>query len=301
MNLALQQNLFDFEPEKTVGETLHFKFLELFVVCKVIQYTWEWGFYILRLRDVVLPIGLARYIDVSIMLGNPMPLVSAALITVICSLAFFRLGSKWFYLAALILLHLQYVTRFSSGGIQHSSNFVGMSLMGFAVGVAFFSVPKEQMRFIWGFIFFFIGLAYTSSALCKIIGSGVTWVDGRHLWLWIAEKGADHLSKTGQFEMNWLQRVVFTNLHIATLFLLLGWLTEFFGFLFWWKKMRPFIAIGALCLHFGIYFSMNIYFSSFIYQLLIIGFPWAILLDRKLPSGKQTPTLKKWLEVKSEI
>ncbi len=291
----LRKNLFDFETKETAGEIIFFKLFELFVIFYTIQLAWSWGFYILRISDVVLPLGVANYIDVSFMFGNSLPLVNAALITVICILGYFRVGTRWLYAVALLLLHFQYATRFCIGEIAHSSNFIGMALMGFALGVGLFQNRRQQIRFTLGFVLFFVGFGYTTSAMCKIIGSGIHWVDGRHLWLWIAEKGTDHLSKTGSYEMNWLQKLAFTNHLAATGILLIGWLAEVFGFLFWFKKTRPFIAVGAICLHIGIHLTMNIFFAVFIYEVILIGFPWATLLDKIIPQDKIEPALNKWL------
>jgi hypothetical protein len=46
------------------------------------------------------------------------------------------------------------------------------------------------------------------------------------------------------------------------------------GFLIWWKKLRPYITLLLIGMHIGIYYSMNIWFLSFMIELIIIGFPW---------------------------
>ncbi|GAB5408704.1 MAG: hypothetical protein BalsKO_10690 [Balneolaceae bacterium] len=43
--------------------------------------------------------------------------------------------------------------------------------------------------------------------MSKLIGKGINWVDGRHLWLWIAEKGTDILSREGEFQYTIVQEI----------------------------------------------------------------------------------------------
>ena len=278
----LGENLFGKDDEFHVGHTYFFKLFELFVIWQTIKHAFEWGYYTLKIQDVVLTLGIANYVDISFMHGNQLPIINAILITVLITLAFFRIGNRWAYLVAAILLHFQYVARFSIGEIPHSANLVGWSLLALGVAFTYSGDAKERMRLTLGLVFFFLGLGYTTAFISKLIGTGLNWADGRHLWLWMAEKGTDIFSREGDFSYNILQQFALNYTFAATIILLFGWITELFGFLFWFKKTRPYIAIFLIGLHAGITMSMNIRFDAFVIELIMLGFPWAILL-KKLP------------------
>lgn len=135
-----------FEPKRDVspGELIFFKFFELFILFYTIQYSWKWGLYATyHNSEVVLPLGLANYIDVSLFFDTNIPIIIAVLVSIFAIISYFRIGSKWFYTVVLILLHLQYVIRFSQGEIPHSQNMIGLSVFCLAVGSVFFPGRKK--------------------------------------------------------------------------------------------------------------------------------------------------------------
>lgn len=288
----LLPNLFSFGDNYKKGGRLHLALFELFVASYTIIYVWSWGKAILRIQDVVLPLGIANYIDVSIFFGNDYALVNAGIITICVIVAFFRNRLKWLYFPAFLLLHLQYVTRFSLGEIPHSSNLVGFSLLGLGLGGIFFRKIDRKLFFAFGFTIFFVGLGYTSASICKLIATGITWVDGNHLWLWIAEKGVDVLSATGSFDYSWVQQIALGSRFAATVILIIGIVTEMIGILLWWRKLRSYVILLIIGMHIGIYLSMNIFFLSYMIELILIGFPWYIALD-KLP---RLTFLSNWID-----
>lgn len=296
MNLikTIGSQLFEPDRDQTAGEVIFFKFFELFVVVYTLKFVWDWGIYtVTRNNEVVLELGMANYIDVSLFFDHNLALINAALITVLVLIAFFRLGPKWIYMAAVILFHIQYVARFSQGEIPHSQNLIGMGIFCFAIGVWFFPNKKERPRFILGAIIFFIGLGYTSAFVAKLIGTGLDWYDGRHLWLWISEKSIDILSREGVYEPNFLQNMALQSTFIASVILLVGWFTEMIGFTIWFKKLRPYTTLMLIGMHFGITMTMNIRFDAFVMQLILIGFPWYLLLD--MYSIKSPEVIKRWV------
>ena len=271
-----------FEPERkvTIGELLFFKLFELFVIGYTIKFSWEWGFYTqLRNVEVVLPLGIANYIDVSLFFDHHLTLVLAALITLLVILAWLRMGPRWLYAVAMILFHLQHVIRFSQGEIPHSQNLIGMSVFCLAIGALFFPQREKMGRFVMGSIIFFIGLGYTSAFFAKLVGTGISWYDGRHLWLWIGEKGIDILSREGSFAPTFLQQIALNSVAAASLILLIGWFTELIGFTMWWPRLRPWTTSLLIAMHIGITLTMNIRFDAFVMQLILVGFPWYLLLD----------------------
>ena len=282
------KQLFEPDRKQTAGELLFFKFFELFVVIYTIKFAWDWGIYTeLRNTEVVLELGLANYIDVSFFFDHYLSLGLAGLITILTLFSFFRKGPKWLYMVVMVLLHLQYVIRYSQGEIPHSQNLIGMAVFSFALGAWFFPGKERMPRFVMGSIIFFIGLGYTSAFVSKMIGTGIDWYDGRHLWLWINEKGVDILSREGAFQPNFLQEMALESVFVASVILLIGWFTELIGFTLWWKKIRPLTVTLLIGMHIGITMSMNIRFDAFVMQLILVGYPWYKLIDLFVSSAPE--------------
>lgn len=290
----LLKNLFEFEQPESIGVRLYLRIVELFLAGYTIIYAWDWGFYILRISDVVLPLGLANYLDINLFFGNYLALFSAAILSILVAIAFFSVRYKWLYIIAFLLLHILYVTRFSLGEIPHSSNLVGFGMLGLGLAFCFMKDKWQGLSFAYGFLIFFIGLGYTSAAFSKMIGTGIAWPDGNHLWLWIAEKTTDVLSAEGSFTYTWVQQLALQHRLAATLLLVGGLATEFVSFLLWWKKPRPYITAMIIGMHIGIYYSMNIWFMSYMIGLPLIGFHWHKMLNRM--ASKYGWRSKDWIQ-----
>ncbi len=277
----LLHNLFDFEREETTGEIVVYRIFELVVVYWTIEYAWRCGPYMERLGDVVLPLGIAEYVDITFMFDSPAGVVNAIAMTLLMVAGYLRLWRPA-YLVGLLLFHLHYVARFSQGEISHGSNFVGMAVLGIAVGTVLFKERKLVRRTAVGLCFFFFGLGYTTAAWCKLIGTGPNWSDGRHLWMWIQERTVDTFSNTGVVDYNWLQELALQHHWLATAILTFGLLTEFFGFLIWFKRFRAYAVTLVLGMHLGIWGVMKLTFSANTHLLFILAYRWDALLDRAL-------------------
>lgn len=269
----LLRNLFHFEAPQSTGTKIQLRAFEFFTVIYTLLYTWEWALYVPRLSDVVLPLGVANYLNVEFFFGE-LATVNAIIITLSCLIPLLFKRLRWLYVPAFLLFHLQYVTRFSQGEIPHSANLVGFSLLGLALAAVFVRDIKKSLPFAFGFTLFFLGLGYTSAGISKLVATGITWPDGHHLWLWIGEKSIDILSKTGEFQLNWLQELALSSRFIATVILTFGLVAELLGFLVWWKHLRPYITLALIGMHIGIDLTMNIFFKTFTIQLIIMGFHW---------------------------
>lgn len=295
--MKLLENLFQFDAPDSFGTKFQLRAFEFFTVIYTLIYTWEWAFYILRLSDVVLPLGLANYIDISIFFSNSISISNAILITLFSVIPLLLKRGRWMYALAFLLFHLQHVARFSQGEIPHSANLVGFSLMGLGLAALFFKGMKKELSFAFGFALFFMGLGYTSAAISKLIATGVTWVDGYHLWLWMGEKSIDILSLQGEFQYNWLQELAFQSRFLATLILAFGLITELLGFTVWFKKFRSYIIILLVGMHVGIDLTMNIFFKTFTLQLIIMGFFWNRYIN-KIPGTEKwnkNSLIKRWV------
>ncbi|MEP2024448.1 MAG: hypothetical protein ABJH98_13650 [Reichenbachiella sp.] len=282
-------NLFGSGTQLTTGQKIYFKIFEAYVIFNSIDLAWSWAFYTLKIKEVVLPLGIATHINIGFMHGNELPLWFAGTLTLLSILAFVRIGPKWLYLACFGLLHLLFCARYCLGEIPHSANFIGLSLLALGLGVYLYDENRYRQGVTMGLVYFFVGFGYTTASFSKLIATGIQWTDGRHLWLWMSEKSVDHLSKYGMAEYNFLQELAFLSVPIATIILIIGITTEFFGFLLWFKRTRPFITLAIIGMHIGIFLTMNIWFGKFMSELILIGFPWGIWMD-KLKIGQ----LIKW-------
>ena len=282
--MQFSQNLFGFDRPETAGERAFFRVFELFVALSTVYLAWTWGAYTLRISDVVLPLGIARYLDISFVHNTTLPLWNAGLISLLVSLGVARVPhvSRYAYATAFLLLLFQYAVRFALGEIPHSANSLGMALLGLALGALTFGFTSAGRRFTIGFAYFYLGLGYTLAACSKLVGTGLSWVDGRHLWMWIQEKGIDSMAKTGVLEFNWLQEMLLGSHLLATLVLTFALICEAGAFLMWWRRFRYVVVLAVLGLHIGIFFTMNILFRLSMYELVLLGLPWAIWIDLAL-------------------
>lgn len=284
----------DDSPESR-GDRLYFRAVELFLVAYAFYYCWTWGIYIQQnISTVLLPLGLAQYIDVSFMFDHYLAPANAVLVGLLGGIGFLRLWRPA-YLLALLSFHLQYVARYCLGEISHGSNLIGMGMLGLGLALVAYRSESHRRRFTFGFLYFFIGLGYTSAAICKLIGTGITWPDGRHLLMWIAERKVDTISKVGAFDPSFIQEMVLYDYRFGTVVLTFGLLVEFFSFLMWWRKPRHVVLMLMVVMHIGIAFSMNIFFHASTYFLILLAVPWNRVIDSVLkrvqpPSLPRMPT-----------
>ncbi|PIQ63585.1 MAG: hypothetical protein COV99_02155 [Bacteroidetes bacterium CG12_big_fil_rev_8_21_14_0_65_60_17] len=242
---------------------------------------WEWGLYIPNIADVVLPLGIARFVDISFMFENNLSIVNAGLMTAAALVGFFRLHRSGYMLLA-ISFHLQYVSRYSLGEISHGSNVVGLTAVALGLAYLAFREEKHSRRFALGVIIFFLGLGYTTAAMSKLIASGPLWVDGGHMWMWIQERTVDVFSKSGEINVNRFQQLVLDQYPLATAILAFGLVTELTGVLIWSPRFRPWVMTLLMAMHVGILMSMQINFPANNAILFLLAYPWADLIDRFL-------------------
>ena len=283
----MYRNLFPFEEVETRGKFYAFKMVELIVLLFTIKFAYDWGFYIQRIGEVVLPLGIAQYIDVSFMFSNNISVVNGAIMIIAALAGFFRL-SRYAYAICFASFHLHYVSRYCLGEISHGSNLIGMAIFIFAVGHIAFQEGKNFRVFSMGMAHFYFGMGYTSAGICKLIGTGPTWIDGSHLWMWIGERSVDVTSRMGEFAPNFLQEWILANHTFATVVLLFGLMAELASFLLWFRFTRPWATIIVIGMHQGISTSMNILFLENMIILIAVGLPWYILFDRFLPGNPST-------------
>jgi hypothetical protein len=280
--VTIVRQIFGFERAETRGDKLHAKLLELFLLLYAVGWAWQWAFFIRRLPAVVVPQGLASYFDLSPLLAGPWALVNAACLTMgaLCvAVGQFR---RALLPGFVLLLHLQYVARHCLGKASHGSQYVGMGVLILAVAAWCMPTAAARRRFELGGSLFCMGVGYSLAALSKLAASGPSWVNGRHLWLWITEKSIDQLANSGHWQQNALQRLCLEHWWLATAILSLGLLTELLGVLLWFPRTRVAITLALIALHLGIFCVLGILFDAFMYQLMVVGLPWSRVFDHVL-------------------
>ncbi|MEQ9104112.1 MAG: hypothetical protein RIE53_05395 [Rhodothermales bacterium] len=279
----LMHTLFQPERRETAGEILFFRLFEAIMVGWALWFGWEWGLYIPNIQDVVLPLGLARVVDISFMFDNGLSIANAILMSGAAIAGYARM-SRYGYALLIALFHLQYVSRYSLGEISYGSNVVGLTVL--ALGVAFvaFRQEKEARRFALGIILFFLGFGYTTAAFSKLIASGPFWIDGAHLWMWIQERAVDVLGKSGEYDLNWAQQLILDNRWLGTLILGFGLLAELFGVMLISPRWRPYIMTVLIVMHVGILVTMRINFPANNMILILLAYRWSDGIDWLLRS-----------------
>lgn len=277
----LMRMLFQPDRKETPGEVLFFRFFELVMVGWALVFGWEWGLYIPNISDVVLPLGVARFVDISFMLNNGLSVVNAILMTGAAIVGFTRMH-KGGYAVLLVLFHVQYVSRYSLGEISHGSNVVGLSVFALALAFLVFRQETEARRFALGVIIFFLGFGYTTAAFSKLIASGPMWVDGAHMWMWIQERAVDVFGTSGEYGFNWVQQLILDYRVLGTAILTFGLSAELFGIMILNPKWRPYIMTVLIVMHVGILVTMKINFPANNIILILLAYPWSDGLDKLL-------------------
>lgn len=276
----LATELFDFARPDTPGERWFFRIFELFIAAWTLQHVWTWASFLPRIEGVVLPLGLANYVDVSFMFNAAFAYLAAATLTLLLFLALLY-RFRFAYWGVLLLFHLFYVSRYSLGEISHGSNFIGTAVLALALGVSLFKKEaRPRMRFVFGLLFLLFGLGYTSAGVCKLVATGIDWPMGEHLRLWMGERYIDVTSSRGFKELSPFQQLALEHTSIGTAALTFGLVAELGGFLVWFRRTRVLAITALILMHVGVDLSMDIYFGHNIYILLLLGYPWSRLLDR---------------------
>lgn len=285
----IQREVFAFDVPETAGQRLHFRVVEAWVLASTVVFVWGWALAIRKLPGPVYPLGLARYVDVGFLFRGEAALGTAAALTILAYLGY-RRRVRWAYLAALVLFHLQYVARYSLGTIAHGANLTGMSLLALGLAGLTMGLAERQRRFALGAIYVFTGLGYLAAALSKLVASGPAWPAGRHLVLWIRERGVDMLSTHGSWEPNLLQQLVLGSPGVGTVMLGFGLAAELAGVLIVARRFRYYVIPALVIMHLGTSLVMNIDFPVYVGQLVILGAPWATWYDRWMV-GRETPAV----------
>lgn len=273
------QEILELHRPVTRGERAAFRVFEFFIVGGLCLFTWTWAGEISRMDANVLQAGSATYAD-ALLDSKPVAWGNAGLITLALGLGWFRILDRYAYLAAVPLIHLQFVACYWPLDGLHHSHWLGLSLL--AIGLAFFLFANKDLRtrFALGATYILVGVGYVLSAMSKLRQTGFDWIDGRNLQMFISMNQVHRISKNQSFGLNGLQEWVVNNSWVATFILAPALLIELLGLLICLRRARPYYVTAVISMHLGIAAVMEIYFTWNIALLALIGYPWPAIIDR---------------------
>lgn len=272
------RQLFDPEELESLGQRVQFALFELVVLVRANLELWRWAEIIPNQPGVPKPSGIARYIDVSFLLQGTAAQINAAL----CG-ALLLLGIsgrvRGAYALAFGSFALQYAARFGLGKVQHGTNMLGMALLALAIAELAYRDVRLRRKAALGLVVVMFSIGYMFAAYAKLSATGLRWVRGQNLWLWIEQKRIDTLSAAGHAELNTLQALAVRSKPLATFFLCLGLVSESAAMLMWWRPARRWVMLALAAMHMGISLVMNIHFTASVLILLAFGLPVAEIVD----------------------
>jgi hypothetical protein len=272
------RELFDPDEPESYGRRVQALLFELVVVARAQYELWMWTKIIPLQSGIPKPAGIARVVDVSFMIDGFAASANAALAGVFMLLGLAQ-RLRWGYLLGFCAFHLQYVARFGLGKVQHSTNMLGFALLALAAAHLSYRDPVLRRKAAHGLTVLLFSFGYSLAAIAKLRAKGLRWADGHHLWLWVSEKRIDVIAASGRSQVNFLQKLVSKNLHVATLMLAGGLAAEMSSALMWWRRVRRWIMLALAAMHLGIAQVMNIHFVPNVLILLALGLPIAELID----------------------
>lgn len=280
----LFEKVFELDVPLTEGEKKVFGLFEWFVVLTMTGFAWDWSLKATGSDGAAFAAWAAEHQFMGLS-GQALVSINAALITALLAMGRFRNDTRVAYLAAIPLLHLQLLARYAPGPGLHHSYLPGMMLLALATAFLLFRSPQQRMRFGLGMSYVFVAIAYTLAAASKVRQSGLAWLDGDNLLMWLTRNQVHRISKEQSYEFNVLQEYVMDNPVLGTVVLSPGLVVESLAFLFLFKRIRPYYAALLLMMHVGIAGLMKIYFPFNMAILLILGFPWARFFDKRGGTG----------------
>lgn len=287
MNYFWQQ-LFDPDESESLGQRLQFLAFEVVVLVRANLELWRWAEIIPNQPGVPKPSGIANYIDVSFLMQGAAAQINAALCGLLLLLGLSG-RVRGAYAGAFAAFALQYAARFGLGKVQHGTNMLGMALLALAIAELAYRDVRVRRKATLGLVVLMFSIGYSLAAFAKYAATGLRWVRGQNLWLWIEQKRIDTLSAGGHGELNALQALVMRSKPLATFFLCLGLASETAAVVMWWRPARRWVMLALAGMHMGISAVMNIHFTASVLILLAFGLPIAEIVDAlhaRLPLGR---------------
>jgi hypothetical protein len=283
------RQLFDPDELETAGQRAQMLCFELVVLLRAQYELWTWAAIIPNQPEILAPTGLGTFIDVSFMLKEPQ---YAQINAIVCG-ALMLLGLtrtlRAGYALAFLSLSLQCAARYGMGKVQHGATMLGMAVL--ALAIAHLAYRREDLRrkATLGLLVAMISVGYLFAATNKLRSTGLRWVRGQNLWLWIQQKRLDGLSGGGRDELNFMQTFTLSDVRIATAQLTFGLLSELAAAIMWWRPARRWVMLSLAAMHLGISKVMNIHFMPSVLILLVLALPIAEVVDWVLRRRAERP------------
>jgi hypothetical protein len=266
-------SIFEFSRPVTKPDLIHFRVLEAFVCGAAIWASWEWALAISGQIATPALLGLAKVTGIPFVSRTSAVLAATGITVCACS-AFARIRPATSYTAVVGLMHLLYVSRWAYGKANHTDNMVGMTIVCLALGYALFRDDEaRRVRGVLGFVFVAIGIIYTFAGLAKLRTTGLGWANGAHLQIWIYEAHTGELARFGQSNFTALQTFLLEHTRIGSLLLAGSLAIECCGAAVCFARTRHFALLAMISLHIGIWFVLDIRFSFYMIELLILFVP----------------------------
>lgn len=269
--------MFEFDRPVTLAEERVFRVFELFVTAALCYFCWTWALEVGRLGEGAFQVWTPKYFG-SLLNPQSLALLNAGLITLLFALGWFRVFDRYMYLGALLLIHVQFVGRYWPDVGLHQSQMVGLGLVALALAFFFFDSSALRLRFTFGASYVLIGAGYVLAAVSKLRQGGWEWIDGNNFQMMLAANQVHRIARDRPFEYNALQELIMSHGWLGAVILGIGLLTELTAFLLCVRRFRIYSATAILLMHVGVVATMNIWFAWNMTIVLLLGYPWAVLL-----------------------
>ena len=284
------RQLFDPEEVESAGQRFQFLLLEILVAVRAQYELWTWAEIIPNQPAITVPAAIGHYLDVSFMLRDPLYAQVNALLCGLFMLLGLTRRLRAGYALAFLSLSVQFAARYGLGKVQHGATMLGMAVLALAVAHLAFKREDLRRKAALGLLVTMISVGYIFAGTNKLRATGLRWVRGEHLWLWIRQKQIDTLSAAGHGKLNFLQSITLKSSVFATLQLCFGLLSELAAVILWWRPARRWVMLCLAGMHFGISRVMNIHFTPSILILLCLALPIAEVFDwLRAKPAKGTP------------
>jgi hypothetical protein len=270
--------IFEFEKAVTPGEQRMFRAFECFVTAGLGYFCWTWAIEVGRLGEGAFHDWAPKYAG-SLLEASSLAFINAGLITLLLGLGWFRQWDRYMYLAALPLVRIQYVGRYWPEDGLHHSHWLGMCLLAIGLSFFFFRSHSLRLRFALGASYVFVAAGYSLSALSKLRQGGLGWIDPGNFQMMISANQVHRIAREKDFAFNALQQLVMSYDFVATLILVPALLIELSAVVLCFRRFRMYSATAILLMHLGVIAAMEIYFPVNIGLMILLGYPWATLIE----------------------
>ena len=126
MVLSAFNRYLNLNEDPTFGDRIIFRVFEIFVLSRLMQYSWKWTLGSLTIDQPTIYRGLNNVFDLSFLSSQPAAFISFGLILLFFTFGFFRKLTGVSYLTSMVVLHCQSSMAYSVGHMPHKSYLLGL-------------------------------------------------------------------------------------------------------------------------------------------------------------------------------